>query len=55
MADRAGAEIVFGETDGGAVTTLADYLAAGGFQALATTSAGFAWSLGKLDQRVTRA
>ncbi len=25
-----------------------------GFQALATTSAGFAWSLGKLDQRVTR-
>jgi 2-methylisocitrate lyase-like PEP mutase family enzyme len=29
-------------------------LAACGFQALATTSAGFAWSLGKLDQRVTR-
>lgn len=26
-----------------------------GFQALATTSAGFAWSLGKLDQQVTRA
>lgn len=26
----------------------------GGFDALATTSAGFAWSLGKLDQRVTR-
>jgi 2-methylisocitrate lyase-like PEP mutase family enzyme len=25
-----------------------------GFEALATTSAGFAWSLGKLDQRVTR-
>jgi len=30
-------------------------LAALGFEALATTSAGFAWSLGKLDQRVTRA
>ena len=29
-------------------------LAACGFEALATTSAGFAWSLGKLDQRVTR-
>jgi 2-methylisocitrate lyase-like PEP mutase family enzyme len=29
-------------------------LASGGFQALATTSAGFAWSLGKLDQRVSR-
>jgi 2-methylisocitrate lyase-like PEP mutase family enzyme len=29
-------------------------LAACGFQALATTSAGFAWSLGKLDQTVTR-
>jgi 2-methylisocitrate lyase-like PEP mutase family enzyme len=29
-------------------------LAASGFEALATTSAGFAWSLGKLDQRVTR-
>ena len=29
-------------------------LASLGFQALATTSAGFAWSLGKLDQRVTR-
>ena len=29
-------------------------LAALGFEALATTSAGFAWSLGKLDQRVTR-
>lgn len=26
----------------------------GGFEALATTSAGYAWSLGKLDQRVTR-
>ncbi len=25
-----------------------------GFEALATTSAGFAWSLGKLDQRVSR-
>jgi 2-methylisocitrate lyase-like PEP mutase family enzyme len=25
-----------------------------GFEALATTSAGFAWSLGKLDQQVTR-
>ena len=25
-----------------------------GFQALATTSAGFAWSIGKLDQQVTR-
>ena len=25
-----------------------------GFEALATTSAGFAWALGKLDQRVTR-
>jgi len=25
-----------------------------GFEALATTSAGFAWSLGKLDQRVAR-
>jgi 2-methylisocitrate lyase-like PEP mutase family enzyme len=29
-------------------------LAAAGFEALATTSAGFAWSLGKLDQSVTR-
>ena len=29
-------------------------LAAAGFEALATTSAGFAWSLGKLDQHVTR-
>jgi 2-methylisocitrate lyase-like PEP mutase family enzyme len=29
-------------------------LTAAGFEALATTSAGFAWSLGKLDQRVTR-
>jgi 2-methylisocitrate lyase-like PEP mutase family enzyme len=29
-------------------------LAALGFQALATTSAGFAWSLGRLDQTVTR-
>ena len=25
-----------------------------GFEALATTSAGFAWSMGKLDQKVTR-
>jgi 2-methylisocitrate lyase-like PEP mutase family enzyme len=29
-------------------------LAASGFEALATTSAGFAWSLGKLDQHVSR-
>jgi 2-methylisocitrate lyase-like PEP mutase family enzyme len=29
-------------------------LAAAGFEALATTSAGFAWTLGKLDQQVTR-
>ena len=29
-------------------------LEAAGFEALATTSAGFAWSLGKLDQSVTR-
>src|ERR1700693_1452226 len=29
-------------------------LASLGFEALATTSAGFAWSLGKLDQRVSR-
>jgi 2-methylisocitrate lyase-like PEP mutase family enzyme len=29
-------------------------LAWAGFPALATTSAGFAWSLGKLDQRVSR-
>jgi 2-methylisocitrate lyase-like PEP mutase family enzyme len=29
-------------------------LASAGFEALATTSAGFAWSLGKLDQSVTR-
>jgi 2-methylisocitrate lyase-like PEP mutase family enzyme len=29
-------------------------LAASGFEALATTSAGFAWSLGKLDQNVSR-
>jgi 2-methylisocitrate lyase-like PEP mutase family enzyme len=29
-------------------------LAAAGFEALATTSAGFAWALGKLDQHVTR-
>jgi 2-methylisocitrate lyase-like PEP mutase family enzyme len=29
-------------------------LASAGFEALATTSAGFAWSLGKLDQAVTR-
>jgi 2-methylisocitrate lyase-like PEP mutase family enzyme len=32
----------------------AKLLAALGFEALATTSAGFAWSLGKLDQTVTR-
>lgn len=29
-------------------------LASFGFQALATTSAGFAWSIGKADQQVTR-
>jgi 2-methylisocitrate lyase-like PEP mutase family enzyme len=29
-------------------------LAASGFEALATTSQGFAWALGKLDQTVTR-
>ena len=29
-------------------------LASVGFEALATTSAGYAWSLGKLDQQVTR-
>jgi 2-methylisocitrate lyase-like PEP mutase family enzyme len=29
-------------------------LASAGFEALATTSAGFAWSLGKLDQSVSR-
>ena len=29
-------------------------LASLGFEALATTSAGFAWSLGKLDTQVTR-
>jgi 2-methylisocitrate lyase-like PEP mutase family enzyme len=29
-------------------------LAASGFQALATTSAGYAWSIGKLDQTVSR-
>ncbi len=29
-------------------------LADAGFEALATTSAGFAWSLGRLDQHVTR-
>jgi 2-methylisocitrate lyase-like PEP mutase family enzyme len=32
----------------------AKLLAAAGFEALATTSAGFAWSLGKLDMQVTR-
>jgi 2-methylisocitrate lyase-like PEP mutase family enzyme len=32
----------------------AKLLASLGFEALATTSAGFAWSIGKLDQRVTR-
>jgi 2-methylisocitrate lyase-like PEP mutase family enzyme len=30
-------------------------LESAGFEALATTSAGFAWSLGKLDQNVSRA
>jgi 2-methylisocitrate lyase-like PEP mutase family enzyme len=29
-------------------------LESSGFEALATTSAGFAWSIGKLDQKVTR-
>ena len=29
-------------------------LASCGFEALATTSAGFAWSIGKVDQTVTR-
>src|SRR5947209_19986818 len=29
-------------------------LASFGFEALATTSAGFAWAIGKADQRVTR-
>jgi 2-methylisocitrate lyase-like PEP mutase family enzyme len=32
----------------------AKLLAACGFEALATTSAGYAWALGKLDQQVTR-
>ena len=32
----------------------AKLLASMGFEALATTSAGFAWSLGKLDMQVTR-
>jgi 2-methylisocitrate lyase-like PEP mutase family enzyme len=32
----------------------AKLLASLGFQALATTSAGFAWTIGKLDQTVTR-
>ena len=32
----------------------AKLLASLGFEALATTSAGFAWSLGKLDQQVSR-
>ncbi|MDQ3381934.1 MAG: isocitrate lyase/phosphoenolpyruvate mutase family protein [Actinomycetota bacterium] len=32
----------------------AKLLTAAGFEALATTSAGFAWALGKLDQKVTR-
>jgi 2-methylisocitrate lyase-like PEP mutase family enzyme len=35
-------------------TGSARLLAALGFKALATTSAGFAWSLGKLDQSVSR-
>lgn len=30
-------------------------LASWGFEAMATTSAGFAWSIGRLDQHVTRA
>jgi 2-methylisocitrate lyase-like PEP mutase family enzyme len=32
----------------------AKLLTAAGFEALATTSAGYAWALGKLDQQVTR-
>jgi len=32
----------------------AKLLASAGFEALATTSAGFAWALGKVDQQVTR-
>jgi 2-methylisocitrate lyase-like PEP mutase family enzyme len=32
----------------------AKLLAGAGFEALATTSAGFAWSLGKLDQSISR-
>jgi 2-methylisocitrate lyase-like PEP mutase family enzyme len=32
----------------------AKLLAAAGFEALATTSAGYAWALGKLDQQVAR-
>lgn len=32
----------------------AEMLASLGFEALATTSAGFAWSIGKADQQVTR-
>ncbi len=32
----------------------AKLLAGAGFEALATTSAGFAWSIGKDDQQVTR-
>ena len=32
----------------------AKLLASMGFEALATTSAGLAWSLGKLDMQVTR-
>ena len=32
----------------------AKLLASAGFEALATTSAGFAWALGKHDQQVTR-
>jgi 2-methylisocitrate lyase-like PEP mutase family enzyme len=35
-------------------TGSAKLLASLGFEALATTSAGYAWSLGKLDQQVTR-
>src|SRR5207244_10145988 len=36
--------------DGGSARLLASC----GFEALATTSAGFAWSIGKVDQTVTR-
>src|SRR5207302_3774986 len=36
--------------DAGSARMLASF----GFEALATTSAGFAWSIGKADQQVTR-